>query len=881
VIEVPVPANWAAGTGTSYLSLPEVKLSKGESAQGWAMATIETVVEAAGRYIIKRPRLTRLLDNANARVLMLIAPAGFGKTTLAREWIAERRHVWYRGTTATADVAALAAGFAEVIGEVIPEAGMRAINRMRATGTPEDDVAIIGELFAEDLVDWPDDTWLVFDDYQFAMDAKAPELFVDLLLRNSPMRLLLTSRKRPTWASARRLLYGEVYELGRNELAMDHDEAASVLAHRKDTPAAGLVALAEGWPAVIGLAALTEELELPEGGLPDALYEYFAEELYQAASPGVQEGLCKLALAPSLREGSVNFLLGEKTSQVVAEGLRLGFLAIRSEALELHPLLRTFLETKSGDVHGRAREADRLARHLAEVGLWDDAFALVKRFFSSDLFSDLLETALPTMLAEARLASLSGWLELARSEHVDTPIIDLAESEIAFHQGSRRRSEALAVRAARNIGSDHQLLSRAYYLAGMSAHLEYHNDRARTHCDRALANARTVSQQRDAIWGQLLTALDLGSADASELLSCLVALDDGSALSEVRLANAHYQVAIRRGKIKDSIDALHSAEQVIDRITEPLTRSSFLMSQSAALVQLGRYSEALVAVSRCESYARESRVSFAIPFTKRVRAIAELGLRHFARCSHLVDWIEAEALHSGDVFLDVEARLIRSRMLIAQGLPSRAIRVLEAPTSRFPWEGERGEYLATLGLALACLGDSSAALDRSTESSGISDTVEVKTLTACIAAIVASQRQSPDHLDLAATALQVALDVGSVDSFVIAYRGHPRLLDGPAQNRSCREALRDVVDRARDWPLAKQYQLDLGSRKPTPSSLSRREEEVLGLLSQGLKNREIAETLFITESTAKVHVRHIFDKLGVRTRTEAALKASLDAGESS
>ena len=76
------------------------------------MAGIETAVETARRYIIKRPRLTRLLDNANARVLMLIAPAGFGKTTLAREWVSDRPHVWYRGTTATADVAALAAQLA-------------------------------------------------------------------------------------------------------------------------------------------------------------------------------------------------------------------------------------------------------------------------------------------------------------------------------------------------------------------------------------------------------------------------------------------------------------------------------------------------------------------------------------------------------------------------------------------------------------------------------------------------------------------------------------------------------------------------------------------------------------------------------------------------
>ena len=49
------------------------------------------------RRIIKRPRLTRLLDEANARLVLLVAPAGYGKTTLARQWLAEgrRQHAWY------------------------------------------------------------------------------------------------------------------------------------------------------------------------------------------------------------------------------------------------------------------------------------------------------------------------------------------------------------------------------------------------------------------------------------------------------------------------------------------------------------------------------------------------------------------------------------------------------------------------------------------------------------------------------------------------------------------------------------------------------------------------------------------------------------------
>jgi DNA-binding NarL/FixJ family response regulator len=58
--------------------------------------------------------------------------------------------------------------------------------------------------------------------------------------------------------------------------------------------------------------------------------------------------------------------------------------------------------------------------------------------------------------------------------------------------------------------------------------------------------------------------------------------------------------------------------------------------------------------------------------------------------------------------------------------------------------------------------------------------------------------------------------------------------------------------------------------------LSRREREVYELLAQGRTNPEIARALFISESTTKVHVRHIFEKLGVRTRAEAAAANILD-----
>ena len=59
--------------------------------------------------------------------------------------------------------------------------------------------------------------------------------------------------------------------------------------------------------------------------------------------------------------------------------------------------------------------------------------------------------------------------------------------------------------------------------------------------------------------------------------------------------------------------------------------------------------------------------------------------------------------------------------------------------------------------------------------------------------------------------------------------------------------------------------------------LTRRELEVLAEVATGRTNREIAEALFISESTAGVHVSNILGKLGVSTRTEAA-RVALDQG---
>ena len=73
----------------------------------------------------------------------------------------------------------------------------------------------------------------------------------------------------------------------------------------------------------------------------------------------------------------------------------------------------------------------------------------------------------------------------------------------------------------------------------------------------------------------------------------------------------------------------------------------------------------------------------------------------------------------------------------------------------------------------------------------------------------------------------------------------------------------------REVPVAAEGPFILDERKREDLHITRRELEILELIAQGLSNREIAEKLFVSESTVKTHSSRVFDKLGARRRTQA------------
>src|SRR5918995_2876378 len=255
------------------------------------------------RHIIERPRLTRLLDECEARVILLVAPAGYGKTTLAREWTtgSERSASWCTLAVGAGDIAVSSQLLGVALDRIAPGAASRMTSRLRHSSGPQSEPVDLARVLAAGVESWPPDSWLVIDDYHAGANDVTDRFFEEFV--NQCGQVLITSRQRPRWATSRRLMYGEFYELGAAALAMTHEEAFEVLGSR-GAESRGFFALADGWPAVIGLGAMANPSIVAADRTPEDLHDFLAQEVLSTISEEAQGAVCRLALLPTLEDAA-------------------------------------------------------------------------------------------------------------------------------------------------------------------------------------------------------------------------------------------------------------------------------------------------------------------------------------------------------------------------------------------------------------------------------------------------------------------------------------------------------------------------------------------------------------------------------------------------
>jgi DNA-binding NarL/FixJ family response regulator len=139
-----------------------------------------------------------------------------------------------------------------------------------------------------------------------------------------------------------------------------------------------------------------------------------------------------------------------------------------------------------------------------------------------------------------------------------------------------------------------------------------------------------------------------------------------------------------------------------------------------------------------------------------------------------------------------------------------------------------------------------------------------------IAATTAIRTELPDTEVLALTSvLDESLVVGAIQAGAIGY-----LLKDTEPAKLCKAIKAAADGQVQLSPAAAAMLMHRVKCPRSPETLTERETEVLRLIARGESNKEIAAHLFISETTVKTHVKNIMQKLGVPSRTQAALYAA-------
>jgi DNA-binding SARP family transcriptional activator len=322
---------------------------------------------------LSRGRLLEALNNAIAqRVTLLIAEAGYGKTTLLTDFASRpvARCLWYRLDSTDQDWVTMVNYLVAAVRELEPGFGERTTHLLSADPTtivPRD--AVLSSLLAE-LQALPDDrVVLILDDFHAIDESEEACEVVMQLVRGAPIgiRFILASRRRPPLLLARLAGMGELSELGTDDLRFSRHETERLFAESYGRPLAPDVLQeidlrTKGWAATLQLVnssirgkseSAVRSLARSISGGEGRLYDFLAEEVLSQLPAPLQDFVMRAAILPDIVPEYVVplFIEGSEPSQRVAqawieEADGLGILSRSSQTStvrQFHPLFREFL----------------------------------------------------------------------------------------------------------------------------------------------------------------------------------------------------------------------------------------------------------------------------------------------------------------------------------------------------------------------------------------------------------------------------------------------------------------------------------------------------------------------------------------------------------
>jgi len=889
---------------------------------------------------VERHHLLQKLDDGlhnGKRLLLVCAPAGYGKTTLVGEWVHQItsrsltdtsggkldkpsiRVAWLTCEQEDGDLASFLSYLVAALQQVDPRigAGLLALFHASRLPTPE----TLATFLINELSGFQDRLVLVLDDFHTISSQPVQDFLAFLVEHQSPgMCLVLVTRADPPLPLARLRGRGQLEEIRQSELSFTLDESAEFMSRTMNVAISQdqlstLENRTEGWAAGLQLAALSMRtsqdvpafIEAFSGGY-EYIADYLTDEVLAQQSGPVKSFLLQTSILERLSAPLCAAVTGDANAAAILETLREKNLFLipldpHREWYRFHALFADLLRNRLRQT--KADQIDELhlraSRWYQENSLLVPAIEHALAGHADEQAAAILERTVEAVFVSGQQITLLRWLDMLPAETKDShSILWVFHGLVLIWCGKSAAAVKPFLPDRTSIFSKDGFIGEVHTLQALYAM----TDGKLSEADLLARNAMLELSPKHSLF-RCLAADALGlvkilQSDTPAAISAFEQLADiasqaGYRMFEVmalsHLAGLHLQQGHLNAAESGYQRALELAVQKMGRCS-PVTGN--------LLLGLGEVARERSDLDGALRYFLEAVELFA-QFNDMGVPIADLSIARVKAAQG--DW------KSGQIYIDrarqyaqaskatrLNDRLVdgvQARFWIAQGEFDPAEQwarqggLLERPitdvikTAGSNIAGSEFIYADFLTLARLYLAQNKidAALQVIDPLLGLASTHGYTRREIYLLLIKASALLQKNEVEKAVSVLGQALALAAPEGYkqVFLDEGEPMaslLCRAIAQGHSPIFAKKILAALTQKGSLTTIPGEKKPSQKDLFEPLSERELEVLALIAAGLTNREISLRLHISLSTVKGHTANIYGKLGVNSRTRAISEAA-------
>ncbi len=870
---------------------------------------------------IPRPGLCARLDRVfDARIALVVAPAGSGKSQLVADWLksVDRPAAWLSLDGGDMDLARFVEYLLAAISSVYPDSVPTARKLLYGMPTLRADDLVVALLY--DLSLLPGSLILVLDDYHAAENSDVQALMAALIADlPAPLHLVLLSRRDPLLPLARLRSQLQLVEIRISDLRFSQDESAALLdlvAGREldDRIVSSIFEFMEGWVVGLQLASILLR-ETPD---PDRLIlqftehghrwltEYLVGEVVDKLSQPDRELLFQAARleqfsAPLLeyclpllqeREGGADFL-----DRLLRANLFVIPLESAGNWYRFHHLFRDVVLQISANIDSIALYR-RASQWFEKNGMFDDAMAYALAAQDIPHAVRIVEKMFPLLTNQENWRPLERWLAMLPHEALETPTLLIVQAACHQFHNKLRAIPSLLARAETGLAAE---MNRSDYT---SAELDAWRGALLTlrtltavHLDAIIRDTALTSEALRLLpqdWRYMS-----GLAELSHILSLqrMGHAEEALAFGQECLVHTRGRPTVRTCRVllglcgllwfrADATELLGTAERY-RQIAQGLN-SNISLVWSHFMSGWAHYQRNELEAAEIHFGAviadREIGHQWAVVDSYSGLVLTFLATGRLSEAQTTIDDMRDYLTRDGALQHLPRVDSLGLRLALAEGDPfaTSPLNKFARQTSSDNWEAPAlTAVLITLSNGwLHELPEADKILtahrERAYQAHNHRLALEVSVLTVLLHIL----RNEPEAaLQELTDAVALAEPGGVVRSFVDAGPGLRPLLEQLLTRKIHRAHVARILaayDSSRPLPPST---ATLSSGPPVMqgeeigTSLTFREAEVLELMAERLTNQEIADRLTLSLNTVKKYSQRIFRKLGVKNRRQAIARA--------